>query len=391
MADRELNDRRVYLDWNASAPLRPQAREAARRRMDAGREPVLGPWRGPRGPALGRGGAREGRRAVGADPRNVDLHLRRYRGQCAGADAGLSKCSGSSAAAMRLLVSAIEHASVRAGGRFAAGAVEELPVRPRWRGRSRCARRRNAGQRQGSARSSPLWPRTMRTASIQPVRRRRKSCIGRRPAACRCRAGGGPHAARYQWPRRRSADALARTRSAAPKGAGALIKRDERLHFRRSADPRRRAGARPPRRHRERRRRSRRSAPRGGRRGEILRPKAPTWRRCATGWKRACAPLTPDAIIFGAEAERLPNTTLVAMPGTKAETLVIALRSRWRCGVLRLGLLLRQGRALACARRHGGSGGTRARRDPRQHRRRPPPRPTSTGSSSLEKAREIPI
>ena len=28
-------------------------------------------------------------------------------------------------------------------------------------------------------------------------------------------------------------------------------------------------------------------------------------------------------MIFGAEAERLPNTTLVAMPGGKAETLVI--------------------------------------------------------------------
>ena len=33
--------------------------------------------------------------------------------------------------------------------------------------------------------------------------------------------------------------------------------------------------------------------------------------------------LTPDAIIFGSQAERLPNTTLVAMPGAKAETLVI--------------------------------------------------------------------
>jgi cysteine desulfurase len=34
--------------------------------------------------------------------------------------------------------------------------------------------------------------------------------------------------------------------------------------------------------------------------------------------------ITPDAIVFGAEANRLPNTTLVAMPGGKAETLVIA-------------------------------------------------------------------
>jgi cysteine desulfurase len=34
---------------------------------------------------------------------------------------------------------------------------------------------------------------------------------------------------------------------------------------------------------------------------------------------------TPAAVIFGAEVERLPNTTLVALPGAKAETAVIAL------------------------------------------------------------------
>ena len=33
--------------------------------------------------------------------------------------------------------------------------------------------------------------------------------------------------------------------------------------------------------------------------------------------------LTPEAVVFGREAERLPNTTLVAVPGAKAETLVI--------------------------------------------------------------------
>ena len=33
---------------------------------------------------------------------------------------------------------------------------------------------------------------------------------------------------------------------------------------------------------------------------------------------------TPKIVIFGAEVERLPNTTLLALPGTKAETAVIA-------------------------------------------------------------------
>jgi cysteine desulfurase len=32
---------------------------------------------------------------------------------------------------------------------------------------------------------------------------------------------------------------------------------------------------------------------------------------------------TAEAVIFGSETDRLPNTTLVAMPGGKAETLVI--------------------------------------------------------------------
>jgi len=34
--------------------------------------------------------------------------------------------------------------------------------------------------------------------------------------------------------------------------------------------------------------------------------------------------ISPEAVIFGAKADRLPNTTLIAVPGGKAETLVIA-------------------------------------------------------------------
>jgi cysteine desulfurase len=34
---------------------------------------------------------------------------------------------------------------------------------------------------------------------------------------------------------------------------------------------------------------------------------------------------TPGAVVFGSGAPRLPNTTLVALPGLKAETAVIAL------------------------------------------------------------------
>jgi cysteine desulfurase len=37
------------------------------------------------------------------------------------------------------------------------------------------------------------------------------------------------------------------------------------------------------------------------------------------------AAVTPEAVIFGRDVERLPNTTLVALSGMKAETAVIAL------------------------------------------------------------------
>jgi cysteine desulfurase len=41
--------------------------------------------------------------------------------------------------------------------------------------------------------------------------------------------------------------------------------------------------------------------------------------------EREVRAMAPDAVVLGAGAERLPNTTCLALPGTRAETLVIAL------------------------------------------------------------------
>ena len=41
---------RIYLDWNATAPLRPEARAAMAAALDAFGQPVLGACRGPGGP-----------------------------------------------------------------------------------------------------------------------------------------------------------------------------------------------------------------------------------------------------------------------------------------------------------------------------------------------------
>ena len=47
--------------------------------------------------------------------------------------------------------------------------------------------------------------------------------------------------------------------------------------------------------------------------------------RCAIGSRRRCCAIAPDARVFGAGAQRLPNTTCISMPGVAAETQVMAL------------------------------------------------------------------
>ena len=59
-------------------------------------------------------------------------------------------------------------------------------------------------------------------------------------------------------------------------------------------------------------------------------------------------------MIFGAGAERLPNTTLFAVAGMKAETAVIAFDLEGVAVSSGRGLLVRQGAALPCPCGHGG-------------------------------------
>src|SRR5215212_10645971 len=114
-----MNNARVYLDFNASAPLRPETRAAvaaalelcgnassvhaegrtARRIIEAAREQVA--------------------TLVGAEPRNVVF-------TSGGTEANMLALS--PALGDRLLISGIEHPSVLAGGRFPAEAVERVLV-----------------------------------------------------------------------------------------------------------------------------------------------------------------------------------------------------------------------------------------------------------------------
>src|SRR6202142_1294326 len=117
---------RVYLDWNATTPLRAEAREA-----------MAAAWDLPGNPSSVHAEGRLARRwiedaraavagAVGALPRNVIFTSGGTEANALGLTPGLRRPPGFPVT--RLLVSAIEHASVLAGGRFPTEAVGAIGV-----------------------------------------------------------------------------------------------------------------------------------------------------------------------------------------------------------------------------------------------------------------------
>jgi cysteine desulfurase len=117
---------RVYLDWNATTPLRPEARAAMAAAWDLGGNPSSVHAEG-----------RESRRAVedaraaiagalGTEARNVVFTSGGTEANSLALTPGLRR--NSSLPINRLVVSAIEHASVLTGGRFAREAVETVGV-----------------------------------------------------------------------------------------------------------------------------------------------------------------------------------------------------------------------------------------------------------------------
>ncbi|KGT76189.1 cysteine desulfurase [Bradyrhizobium japonicum] len=118
--------RRVYLDWNATTPLRAEARTA-----------MLAAWELIGNPSSVHAEGREARRlveearatlaaAVGALPRNVVFTSAGTEANALALSPGLRGSSGGPVE--RLLVSAVEHASVLSGGRFPADKVSQIPV-----------------------------------------------------------------------------------------------------------------------------------------------------------------------------------------------------------------------------------------------------------------------
>lgn len=117
---------RVYLDWNATTPLRPEARAAILAACD-----LIG------NPSSVHAEGREARRlveearatlavAVGAQPRNVVFTSAGTEANALALSPGLR--GPSRGPVERLLISAVEHASVQAGGRFPADKIGLIQV-----------------------------------------------------------------------------------------------------------------------------------------------------------------------------------------------------------------------------------------------------------------------
>jgi cysteine desulfurase len=316
---------RIYLDWNATAPLRPQARVAAAETLGACGNPSSVHAEG----RAVRRRIEEARASVaalvGAEPRNVVF-------TSGGTEANVMALSPFLGAGQELeprdclVVSAIEHPSVLAGGRFPRNAIETVPVTPDGSLDLSALGRLLSDLAQKGLRR-PLVSVMLannETGVVQPVSQ---------AAALAQAAGALMHVDAVQGGGRISCNinelradllTLSGHKIGGPKGVGAVIKRDQGLHF---TDPLIKGGGQE----------------RGARAGtenvagivgfgaaafaarlalaEESARMAALRDRLEAGLKARI----PAAIVFGAQVERLPNTTLFAVPGIKAETAVIAL------------------------------------------------------------------
>jgi cysteine desulfurase len=322
-----MTNPRTYLDFNATAPLLPQARAAVMEALDVCGNPSSVHAEGRAARRIVELAREQVAALVGAQARNVVF-------TSGGTEANMLALS--PALGDRLLVSAIEHPSVLAGGRYAPESLERIPVKAD--GIVDLTALRSALAKGGRPLVS-LMLANNETGVVQPV------CEAARLVH---EAGGLLHVDAVQAAGRMSCDinalgadflTISGHKLGGPKGVGALIKRSESLHL----DPLIKGGGQE----------------RGARAGtenvaaiaglgaaasdcvataSAHAPAASSSDTAASGYARESArqtalraalesglkTITPPVVVFGADSPRLPNTTLFSVPGLKAETAVIA-------------------------------------------------------------------
>ena len=306
---------RVYLDWNATTPLRREVREAMTAAWDIAGNPSSVHAEGRQARRIVEEARAGIAAAVGALPRNVVFTSGGTEANALALTPGLRRVRGFPVE--RLLVSAIEHPSVLAGGRFSAETVSKIEVT---RSGLLDLERLRAAVADGPPALVSVMLANNETGAVQPVRAAAEIVHA---------AGGLLHVDAIQALGKMPFDipaldadlvTLSGHKIGAPKGVGAVVLAEGLLGL----EPVLRGGGQ------ERGHRAgtenvlgiagfgaaavaaladmRRDAPRL----ESLRNRLETGLRQARG-----------ALVFAENVARLPNTTLFTVPGMKAETAVI--------------------------------------------------------------------
>ena len=117
---------RVYLDWNATTPLRPEARQALAAAWEISGNPSSVHTEGRQARRLIEDARAAIAAAVSARPQDVVFSSGGTEANALGLTPGLHR--GASQPVQRLLVSAIEHTSVLSGGRFSPETIRTIRV-----------------------------------------------------------------------------------------------------------------------------------------------------------------------------------------------------------------------------------------------------------------------
>jgi cysteine desulfurase len=312
---------RVYLDWNATAALRLQAQRALLDAAALTGNPSSVHAEGRAARQLIEQAREEVASLIAARPADVIF-------TSSGTEANMLALSpaietaGEKRPRDRLFISAIEHPSVRAGGRFLRGAIEDIPVETDGRV-SLAALAEAVAPAKTSRPLVSLMLANNETGVVQPVAE---------AAAIVHAAGGLLHVDAVQAAGRIACDirvlgadllTLSAHKIGGAKGVGALVRAGEHIHF---ADPLIRGGGQ------ERGLRAGTENVAGiaafgaaaRATGRQLAEEAAHMRALRTLLEEGLRTISPQAVIFGAAVERLPNTTLFALEGIKAVTAIIA-------------------------------------------------------------------
>ena len=306
--------RRIYLDWNATTPLRPEAKAAMAHAWEVGGNPSSVHAEGREARRLLEEARATVAASVGADAANVIFTSGGTEANSLVLTPGLRRGKGPTAEG--LLTSAIEHASVLLGGRFAADAVGRIGV-------TRAGivdLDRLRALLDGPPALVSIMLANNETGAIQPVAEAAKLVHD---------AGGLLHVDAIQALGKIPVDlastgadllTLSAHKIGGPKGVGALVLAEgvEGL------SPLLRGGGQ------EKGRRAGTEDVAGVagfaaavRAALIAQGHDAVQEEALRGQLEAGLRATPGAVIFAGEAERLPNTVLFSVPGMRAETAVI--------------------------------------------------------------------